>query len=337
MQAICDGLTAEAIDGLLRKWLARLPHPFTPADRAAGYRYAAVDPAGRVLPDPGARPPGLRADLLRADHPRQPRHRPPGPGRADLRPAGPAQHPGVFRTRVITDTVTPSLHIDYKHCQIKQYHKQGTGAAHRDHDQRHLRLRHRPTADQPARAAGDRLHRQPTPAARPTTQPRPHRRRRRPRRDHRPDHHRHRATGPRAAVHRPPRPGAALGDLRVPAAAPRLHPPRPTPPPGTPTRATPRDDDQRADHLRPTPAARCTASSPASRTATATSVTDTGLRHALFLTHAHNRLLRTGLAETPPAHPSPDQAPRRRHAPTNTPSTHLTRAARTRRMTTSRT
>jgi hypothetical protein len=28
--------------------------------------------------------------------------------------------PGVFRTRVITDTVTPSLHIDYKHCQIKR-------------------------------------------------------------------------------------------------------------------------------------------------------------------------------------------------------------------------
>jgi hypothetical protein len=39
VQAICDGLTAEVIDGLLRKWLARLPHPFTPADRAAGHRY----------------------------------------------------------------------------------------------------------------------------------------------------------------------------------------------------------------------------------------------------------------------------------------------------------
>jgi hypothetical protein len=39
VQAICDGLSAEAIDGLVRKWLARLPHPFTPADRAAGYRY----------------------------------------------------------------------------------------------------------------------------------------------------------------------------------------------------------------------------------------------------------------------------------------------------------
>ena len=39
VQAICDGLTPEVIDALLRKWLARLPHPFTAADRAAGYRY----------------------------------------------------------------------------------------------------------------------------------------------------------------------------------------------------------------------------------------------------------------------------------------------------------
>jgi hypothetical protein len=39
LQAICDGLTAPVIDALLRKWLARLPHPFTAADRAAGYRY----------------------------------------------------------------------------------------------------------------------------------------------------------------------------------------------------------------------------------------------------------------------------------------------------------
>jgi hypothetical protein len=39
VQAICDGLTADKIDALLRKWLAILPHPFSPADRAAGYRY----------------------------------------------------------------------------------------------------------------------------------------------------------------------------------------------------------------------------------------------------------------------------------------------------------
>ncbi|MGZ8714313.1 MAG: hypothetical protein ACXWZX_14195, partial [Mycobacterium sp.] len=28
-----------------------------------------------------------------------------------------------FRTRVITDGVTPSLHIDYKNTKVKQYHK----------------------------------------------------------------------------------------------------------------------------------------------------------------------------------------------------------------------
>jgi hypothetical protein len=33
--------------------------------------------------------------------------------------------PGRFRTRVITDGVTPSLHVDYKHSRIKQYHKEG--------------------------------------------------------------------------------------------------------------------------------------------------------------------------------------------------------------------
>ncbi len=39
MQEICDGVDAALIDGLLRKWLARLPHPFTPQDREAGFRY----------------------------------------------------------------------------------------------------------------------------------------------------------------------------------------------------------------------------------------------------------------------------------------------------------
>jgi hypothetical protein len=33
--------------------------------------------------------------------------------------------PGRFRTRVITDGVIPSLHIDYKNTRIKQYHKEG--------------------------------------------------------------------------------------------------------------------------------------------------------------------------------------------------------------------
>ena len=39
VQALCDGLSAEKIDGLLRKWFRKLPHPFTAKDRQAGYRY----------------------------------------------------------------------------------------------------------------------------------------------------------------------------------------------------------------------------------------------------------------------------------------------------------
>jgi len=42
-----------------------------------------------------------------------------------LMKTGPRATPGRFRTRVITDGVTPSLHADYKHTTIKQYHKEG--------------------------------------------------------------------------------------------------------------------------------------------------------------------------------------------------------------------
>jgi hypothetical protein len=38
---------------------------------------------------------------------------------------GPHATPGRFRTRVLTEGVTPSLHVDYKHNKIKQYHKEG--------------------------------------------------------------------------------------------------------------------------------------------------------------------------------------------------------------------
>ena len=33
--------------------------------------------------------------------------------------------PGRFRTRVLTEGVVPSLHVDYKNTKIKQYHKEG--------------------------------------------------------------------------------------------------------------------------------------------------------------------------------------------------------------------
>jgi hypothetical protein len=38
-QRICEGLSAAKIDVFFRKWLARLPHPYSAKDRRAGYRY----------------------------------------------------------------------------------------------------------------------------------------------------------------------------------------------------------------------------------------------------------------------------------------------------------
>jgi hypothetical protein len=39
IQSICDDLTEDKIEALLRKWLGRLPHPYLAIDRVAGYRY----------------------------------------------------------------------------------------------------------------------------------------------------------------------------------------------------------------------------------------------------------------------------------------------------------
>ena len=39
MQELADGLTAARIDALVRKWLERLPHPFSSGDRRAGLLY----------------------------------------------------------------------------------------------------------------------------------------------------------------------------------------------------------------------------------------------------------------------------------------------------------
>jgi hypothetical protein len=129
LQAICDRLGPEQIDALLRKWLARLPHPFSPADREAGYRYdISIWQAEFSLTQVLDRPVAGRVffehvirDNLDAGRPDQislifDRR---------LMRRGPRATPGRFRTRVITDGVTPSLHIDYKHTTIKQYHKEG--------------------------------------------------------------------------------------------------------------------------------------------------------------------------------------------------------------------
>jgi hypothetical protein len=129
LQRICDELSAEKIDALFRKWLRRLPHPFTAKDRAAGIRYdLSILQAEFSLTQVLDRPVMGRVffeEVIRENL---------DIGRPDqvqliferrIHRKGANVTPGRFRTRVITQGVYPSLHVDYKATRIKQYHKEG--------------------------------------------------------------------------------------------------------------------------------------------------------------------------------------------------------------------
>jgi hypothetical protein len=127
LQTICDQLGPEQIDSLLRRWLAKLPHPFTPQDREAGYRYdLSILQAEFSLTQILDRP--LSGRLLFEEIIRENLDL----GRPDMVQLifdrrVTKRTPGRFRTRVLNDGVIPSLHIDYKNTRIKQYFKQVPG------------------------------------------------------------------------------------------------------------------------------------------------------------------------------------------------------------------
>jgi hypothetical protein len=124
VQKVCDGLSAEKIDGFLRKWLRLLPHPFTGADRKAGYRYdisilqaefsltQVLDRPvhGRLFVEPVIR------ENLDLGRPQQ--------VQLIFNRKITRRTPGRFRTRIVTQDVTPSLNVYYKNTRIKQYHKE---------------------------------------------------------------------------------------------------------------------------------------------------------------------------------------------------------------------
>ena len=125
LQKICDALSAEKIDALLRKWLRRLPHPYTAKDRKAGYRYdISILQAEFSLTQVLDRPLSGRVFFEEVIRENLDIGRPSQVqlifGRHVTR-----QTPGRFRTRVLTEGVIPSLHVDYKNSRIKQYHKEG--------------------------------------------------------------------------------------------------------------------------------------------------------------------------------------------------------------------
>jgi hypothetical protein len=129
LQAICDSLDEDKIEALARKWLDILPSPYSKADQAAGYRYdISVLQAEFSLTQVLDRPLTGRIFFDQVIHDNLAIGRPDQAGLIFGRRIlgkGPRPTPGRFRTRVITDGVTPSLHVDYKNSKIKQYHKLG--------------------------------------------------------------------------------------------------------------------------------------------------------------------------------------------------------------------
>ncbi len=124
-QRLCDGLSAAKIDQLLRKWLRRLPHPFPPRDRAAGYRYQlSILQAEFALTQVLDQPVTGRIFFEEVIRENLDIGRPSQVSLVFDRKVT-RRTPGRFRTRVITEGVVPSLHVDYKKSRIKQYHKEG--------------------------------------------------------------------------------------------------------------------------------------------------------------------------------------------------------------------
>lgn len=124
-QRICDDLSAEKIDTFFRKWLHRLPHPYTHKDRTAGYGYQlSILQAEFSLTQVLDRPVTGRIFFENVI-------------RENLDIGRPSQvqlifdrrvskrTPGHFRTRVVTDGVIPSLNVHYQRNRIKQYYKEG--------------------------------------------------------------------------------------------------------------------------------------------------------------------------------------------------------------------
>jgi len=127
LQAVCDSLGPEEIDRMVRKWLDRLPLPLLPEDRTAGYDWSLsiwqMEVSLTQIFDRPLRGREFFEEIIRdnLDLGR--------PDRVQLvfDRVVTKKTPGQFRTRVIQDGVHPSLHINYKNFDLKQYFKQGRG------------------------------------------------------------------------------------------------------------------------------------------------------------------------------------------------------------------
>jgi hypothetical protein len=125
LQAICDALGPADIQAFFDRWLARIPTPLGPADRAAGYWWELsmrqIEVSRTLVLDTPARARAFFQALV-ADNL--------GIGRPDeislifdrrIR----SDTDSGFATRVITRGVDVTVNVFYKHSRIKQYLKEG--------------------------------------------------------------------------------------------------------------------------------------------------------------------------------------------------------------------
>ena len=127
LQQICDSLSPEDIDRVFRKWLKRIPLPLRWEDREAGYDWDLsiwqMEVSLTQIFDRPLRGREFFEEIIRdnLDLGR--------PDRVQLifDRVVTKKTPGEFRTRVIQDGVHPSLHVNYKNFDLKQYFKEGRG------------------------------------------------------------------------------------------------------------------------------------------------------------------------------------------------------------------
>ncbi len=125
LQAVCDRLGPAHLRAFFAKWLARLPLPLTADDRAAGYDYRLsvwqLEVSRTQVFDDPVRGREFFEEVIRENV---------DLGRPDRMQVLFDRRvyrntPGRFRTRILQEGVIPSLHVEYKHCHVKQYFKEG--------------------------------------------------------------------------------------------------------------------------------------------------------------------------------------------------------------------
>jgi hypothetical protein len=125
LQAVCAALGAADVEACFARWLRRLPLPLTPADQAAGFGYRLsllqMEVSRTQVFDRPLRGRQFFEEVIRdnLDLGR--------PDRIQLLFGRRVRRdtPGRFATRVLTQGVAPSLHVEYKRCHVKQYFKEG--------------------------------------------------------------------------------------------------------------------------------------------------------------------------------------------------------------------